>query len=225
MVLSTEDKSEEKMITFVDQVLEDYAVDHSGPLPLLMEELRRFTSEHMELPQMQVGPLEGMLLKVLARLVRARRILEVGTFTGYSGLMMACALPEDGELITCELEEKNARVARRFFDKSGHGAKIKIERGPAMETLSTLEGPFDMAFIDADKVNYIHYFDLILPMMREGGVIVADNVLWSGRVLGDEAEWDESTRALAAFNQHVRRHAELDRVMLTVRDGMTLIVT
>ncbi len=225
MVFLTENMQEEKMITIVDQALENYAIDHSGPLPLLMEELRRYTSTHMKQPQMQVGPLEGMFLKVLARLVRARRILEVGTFTGYSGLMMATALPKGGELITCELEEKNAEVARRFFDKSGIGAKINIVLGPALETLTTLEGPFDMAFIDADKVNYIHYFDLILPMMREGGVIVADNVLWSGRVLGDEGTWDENTRALVAFNQHLRRHAELDRVMLTVRDGMTLIVT
>ena len=212
------------MISLVDERLETYAVEHSREVPALMDELRDHTYAHVDLPQMQVGSLEGNFLKVLARICGAKRIVEVGTFTGYSGLMLASALPEDGKLYTCEISPENAATARTYFDKSPHGSKIEIKLGPAAESLAQLEGPFDMAFIDADKVGYITYFDLILPKMRPGGLIVADNVLWSGRVLQDTAEQDESTKAICAFNEHVRAQADLDKVMLTVRDGMTLIV-
>ena len=210
---------------FIDKDLEAYAVKHSRAVPPVMEELRDYTWSNVAIPQMQVGPIEGNFLKVLARITGAKRIVEVGTYTGYSGLMMASGLPDDGELITCELDQANADVARRYFDKSPHGHKISIELGPAAETLSRLEGPFDMAFIDADKVNYIRYFDIILPMMRPGGLIVADNVLWSGKVLDPVEDQEESTRALVAFSEHVSKLVDLDKVMLTVRDGMTLIVT
>ncbi len=211
------------MINLVDPNLEQYAREHSSAVPELMNELRDYTLKHTELPQMQVGPLEGMFLKVLARSIRAERIVEVGTFTGYSALMMASALPENGRLITCEIDPTNAATARRFFDKSPHGGKIEIRLGPAAESLASLEGPFDMAFIDADKVNYTRYFDLILPMMRPGGLIVVDNVLWSGQVL-DENDSSESTRAIRDFNQYLRSKTEMDKIMVTVRDGMTLIL-
>jgi len=212
------------MISLVDERLEEYAVAHSTPVPELMHELREHTHAKTELPQMQVGPMEGNFLKIMARLIGARRIVEVGTFTGYSALMMASALPEDGELITCELNPEHAEIAQRFFDRSPHGRKIAIKLGPAAETLAKLEGPFDMAFIDADKGGYIGYFDAIRPKMRPGGLIVADNVLWSGRVLEPGDGQDESTRAIVAFNDHLLDLAEMDKVMLTVRDGMTLAV-
>jgi len=212
------------MLTLVDKALEDYAVACSRKVPELMVALRDYTQANVAYPQMQVGALEGNFLKVLVRITGARRIVEVGTYTGYSGLMMASGLPEDGELITCELSEENASVARRFFDMSPDGHKIRIERGNAAETLDRLEGPFDMAFIDADKSGYITYFDRIRPMMRPGGLIVVDNVLWSGRVLDDPADRDPSTQAIVAFNDHIRALADLDKVMLTVRDGMFLIV-
>jgi len=207
----------------VDPSLEAYAVAQSTPVPQLMHELRDYTHAHMDLPQMQVGEMEGTFLKVMARAIGARRILEVGTFTGYSTLMMASALPGDGELITCELEAKHAEVAQKFFDKSPHGNKIRLMLGSAAETIAALKGPFDMAFIDADKGGYISYFDLILPRMRKGGLIVCDNVLWSGRVIADEDD-DDSTEHIRAFNDHIRRQQDLDKVMVTVRDGMTLIV-
>ena len=211
------------MIQLVDEKLEQYAREHTSPTPDLLAELAAYTHANTELPQMQVGQLEGMFLKVLVRITRAKRVVEVGTFTGYSGLMMASGLPDDGELITCELDPKNAEIARRFFDKSPHGDKIRIELGPAAESLAKLSGPVDMAFIDADKQNYVRYFDLLLPKMRAGGLIVADNVLWSGQVLDEPSEQSESTRGIVAFNEHVRKHESLDRVMVTVRDGMTLI--
>ena len=205
--------------------LEQYAVAHSSKVPELMDDLREFTFSNVALPQMQVGPLEGNFLKVLARITGAKRIVEVGTFTGYSGLMLASGLPDDGELITCELDPENARIARTFFDRSPHGHKIHIKLGPAWESLAGLSGPFDMAFIDADKVGYIGYFDQIRPMMRPGGLMVVDNVLWSGEVLSEQSEQSESTQAIVAFNKHITQLAELDKVMITLRDGMTLVVT
>jgi len=213
------------MITLVDKALEAYAVACSRKVPELMEALREYTLGNTDMPQMQVGPLEGNFLKVLVRITGARRIVEVGTFTGYSGLMLASGLPADGELITCELSEENAAIARRFFDMSPYRDKIRILRGPAADSLATLEGSFDMAFIDADKGGYITYFDMIREKMRPGGLIVVDNVLWSGRVLQEPDEQDDSTKAIVAFNNHIRALADLDKVMLTVRDGMYLIVT
>ncbi len=213
------------MIQLVDERLERYAADCATPPPELLNELRDYTRAHVNMPQMQVGALEGATLKVLARVAGARRIVEVGCFTGYSALMMASALPDDGELITCEIDPENAEIAQRFFDRSPHGHKIRLRLGPAADTLATLEGPFDMAFIDADKGGYVTYFDLILPKMRANGLIVADNTLWSGRVLDPEDQQDEAAKSIVRFNQHVRRLADLDKVMLTVRDGMYLIVT
>jgi len=212
------------MNRLVKDDIENYARAHSAPVPELMEELREYTQAHIALPQMQVGPLEGNFLKVLARIRGARRILEVGTFTGYSAMMMASGLPEDGRLHTCELSDEVAAVAQSFFDRHPHGHKIKLEIGPAIDTINRLDAPFDMAFIDADKVNYTNYFDLILPKMAPAGLIVIDNVLWSGRILEDQANMDESTAAIAAFNRHIGQLAVHDRVMLTVRDGMTLVV-
>lgn len=212
------------MQRLISQNIEAYASANSRPVPELLDELRDYTHKHIDLPQMQVGPLEGNVLKVLARITGAKRIIEVGTFTGYSGLMMASGLPSDGELITCEIDPKVAEVAQSFFDRSPHGKKIHIKLGPALESLAGLNGPFDMAFIDADKVNYTNYFNAILPMMRPGGLIVIDNVLWSGNVLQSEDEMSESTKAIAAFNEHISDLVEHDRVMLTVRDGMTLVV-
>lgn len=213
------------MLTLVPDSIEAYATAHSTKVPPLMEELRDFTLKHTDLPQMQVGPIEGNFLKMLAKICSAKRIVEVGTFTGYSSLMMASGLPDDGELYTCELDPRHAQIAQSFFDKSPHGNKIKILLGPAAESLRTLQAPFDMAFIDADKQGYIEYFDLIRPLMRPGGLIIADNVLWSGRVLEDAQSASPATQAIQAFNQYIQEQADLDHLMVTVRDGMTLILT
>ena len=140
-------------------------------------------------------------------------------FTGYSGLMMAEGLPEDGRLITCDVDPKAEAIARRYFAESPHGHKIEIRMGPALDTLRTIKGPIDMAFIDADKENYPDYYEACLGLLRPGGLIVADNVLWSGRVLKPE---DESTRAIVAFNERVQADQRVENVCLTVRDGMML---
>jgi caffeoyl-CoA O-methyltransferase len=171
---------------------------------------------------MLIGPHEGALLAMLVRLSGARRVLEIGTFTGYSALCMAEALPKNGRLITCELRAERAEIAQSFFKRSPHGRKIKLRLGPALETLAGLPGSatFDFVFLDADKENYVNYYEAVLPRLRSSGLIVADNVLWSGRVLAPKKKSD---RAVVAFNKHVRRDPRVECVMLPVRDGVSLI--
>ncbi len=207
------------MKLFVPDEIERYAHDHTRERPALFEELRAYTHANVPAPQMQVGRVEGSLLKLLAGLCGARRILEIGTYTGYSALCMAEALPEGGELVTCDINPEVAKVARSFFDKSPHGRKIRIALGDAIDTIRGLDGPFDMLFLDADKARYIAYYEAILPKLRAGGLVVADNVLWSGEVLKPGSD---DGRGLAAFNEHVTRDARVENVMLTVRDGIML---
>ena len=170
---------------------------------------------------MMVGRIEGQFLATLVRLRGARRILELGTFTGYSSISMASALPPDGSIITCDVDPKATAIARRYMDESGYGDRIEIRLGPALESIETLEGPFDLVFIDADKPNYKAYYEAVLPLLAENGLVIADNVLWSGRVVEDDG--DESTLAIKDFNKHISNDQRVVSVMLTVRDGMTLI--
>ncbi len=207
------------MIPLVDNALEEYAALHSSEPSALLDELERYTYAHCEYPEMVVGRLEGALLRMLVGLSGARRILEIGLYTGYSALTIAEQLPGDGSIISCELDVGHAAVARSFFERSPHGSKIDIRVGPAMDTLPALSGPFDLVFLDADKENYPAYFDAVLPMIRPGGLLVADNVLWSGRVLSPSRDSD---RALAAFNDRVQSDPRVENVLLTVRDGVML---
>ncbi|MCI0571799.1 MAG: class I SAM-dependent methyltransferase [Myxococcaceae bacterium] len=206
-------------ITLVPRAIEDYAQEHSDVAGPLLDALRDETYAKMRSPQMQVGRLEGAFLRLLVRLARAKRVLEVGTFTGYSALCMAEGLPEDGELITCDIDPEAVAMAKRYWAQSPHGRKIQSRLGPALETISRLSGPLDLVFIDADKTNYTAYYEAALPLLRTGGLVVADNTLWSGRVLKPEGESD---RAIVAFNEHVAKDPRVEKVLLTVRDGMML---
>ena len=207
------------MMSFIDQAVEQFAHDHSKPESELFHKLRDETFANMNSPQMQVGRIEGQFLKMLVRLVGARRVLEIGMFTGYSALMMAEGLPDDGELITCDVDPKAEAMASRYFAQSPHGKKITIRIAPALETIKTLSGPFDFVFIDADKENYVNYWNACLPLVRTGGLIVADNVLWSGKVVDPQ---DEVTKAIVDFDALVQADSRVDSVCLTVRDGMML---
>jgi caffeoyl-CoA O-methyltransferase len=201
--------------------VERYAEEHTTPDGELFERLAAETRAKTSAPQMMVGRIEGQFLATLVRLLGAKRVLELGTFTGYSSISMASALPPDGRVITCDVDPEATAIARRYMDESGHGDKIEIRLGPALETLETLEGSFDLVFIDADKPSYVNYYEATLPRLNERGLLVADNVLWSGRVV--EEDGDESTQAIKAFNDHVRADPRVVSVMLTVRDGMTLV--
>lgn len=207
------------MHNLISEKIEEYCAQHSLPESPIFKDLVKETYSKTELPQMQVGQLEGDFLRLLVRISRANRVLEIGTFTGYSALAMAEGLPEDGKLITCDIDPVNTQIAKKFWEKSIHGKKIELKLGPALETLKSLEYPFDLAFIDADKENYVNYWEEILPKMRPGGLIVADNVLWSGRVLDPK---EKSDHAIVSFNRHVKKDARVESVMLTVRDGITL---
>ena len=209
------------MAFIVNEQIEAYAEEHTSPVADLFERLAEETRAKTTAPQMMVGRIEGQFLARLVRLSGATRILELGTFTGYSSISMASALPDDGRIITCDVDPEATAIARRYMDESGYGDQIEIRLGPALETIETLEGPFDLVFIDADKPNYRNYYEATLPLLGEDGLIIADNVLWSGRVVEDEG--DESTRAIKEFNDHVRNDSRVVSVMLTVRDGMTLI--
>ena len=208
------------MVPLVSPEIEEYVVAHTTPLPPHLEELTRVTHETMESPQMLTGPVEGMLLQCLVWATGARRVLEIGTFTGFSAQMMAAALPEDGVLVTCEIDPKHAAMAREHLQKSPHGRKVDLRVGPALETLESLEGPFDLVFIDADKTSYTRYYERALELLSPRGLIAVDNTLWSGRVLAPEGESD---RAIAEFNDHVHRDARVRNVLLSVRDGVMLI--
>lgn len=209
------------MLSFVSEEIQNYADAHSTPEPELFAELARETIATEEYHRMMVGHGEGMLLRLFVRMSGARRVLEVGTFTGYSALAMAYALPDDGEIITCDIDPRATALAQRFWDKSPHGRKITLKLAPATDTIASLKGPIDLAFIDADKTNYIRYWEAILPLMRTGGVIAVDNVLWSGRVLAPKEKDDH---ALVAFNTHVKADARVEHVMLPIRDGITVAV-
>jgi caffeoyl-CoA O-methyltransferase len=205
----------------VEPEVERYAEEHTTPDGELFQRLAEETRAKTTVPQMMVGRIEGQLLATLVRLLGAKRVLELGTFTGYSSISMASALPADGKVITCDVDPEATEIARRYMDESGHGDKIEIRLGPALETLESLDGPFDLVFIDADKSNYRNYYEAALPLLADGGLLVADNVLWSGRVV--EEDGDDSTRAIKEFNEHVRADSRVQSVMLTIRDGMTLV--
>lgn len=209
------------MLTLVPDAIEQYVLVHTTPVPPLLNELQAVTERTFGgRARMLSGPIEGNLLQVLIAAIGARRILEIGMFTGYSALMMAAALPDEGRLITCEINPEAIAIARSFFDRSPHGPKIEIREGPALETIATLAAPIDLVFIDADKGNYANYYEAVLPLLAPNGVIAVDNVLWSGRVLDPQ---EPNDHAIAAFNDHVQRDDRVTNVILTVRDGLMLI--
>jgi len=205
----------------IPEAVHDYAFAHSSPQPAHLQQVERWTRANREDHGMLTGRLEGGLLRLLVQLSGARRIVEVGTFTGYSALSMAAGLPDDGELITCELDPDNAAAARRHFAASPDAHKLRLLEGPALASLSTLDGPFDLAFVDADKENYANYLVALLPMMRKGGLLAFDNALWSGSV-ADPEDRRETTEGIRQLNRAITENNLLDSVLLTVRDGLHL---
>jgi predicted O-methyltransferase YrrM len=208
-------------MAIVDEALERYAVEHSTRDAELFRRLEDETRSTTTAPGMMVGPLEGQFLGWLVWLSQARQVLEIGTFTGYSSVSMALSLPEGGRITSLDVNDETTAAARRYAEEAGVADRIDYRVGPAIETLQQLDGPFDLVFIDADKESYVDYYEAVLPKLSEHGFIVADNVLWSGRVLEDDGA--ESTWAIKRFNDHVANDDRVVSVMLTVRDGMTLI--
>jgi caffeoyl-CoA O-methyltransferase len=208
-------------IDIVHPQLEAYAAAHTTALPPLLQELEQRTREEFGAQAgMLSGQVVGQLLQTLVAITGATRVLEIGMFTGLSAQMMAAALPVDGRLVTCDRDPKAIALAKEFFARSPHGARIEVREGPAQETVRSLEGPFEVIFIDADKGNYINYYEAVLPLLAPRGVIAVDNVLWYGRVL-DPQEADD--HAIVAFNKHVASDPRVVCALLSVRDGVMLI--
>ena len=210
------------MTFIVPEEIEGYAQAHTTPPSELLQRLAEETQATLRSPQMLTGTIEGRFLEFLVSATGARRVLELGTYSGYSAISMAAALPAEGRIDTCEVEEEHAAVARRYIAEAGLSDRITIHLGPALETIGRLEGGFDFVFIDADKENYVNYYEAVLPRLTESALIAADNTLWSARVL-DESDDSEGTVAIRAFNEHVRADDRVVSVMLTLRDGVTLI--
>lgn len=207
------------MLTLVLEPIEHYARSHttSESFPLRRLSIESFGKTKSSC--FPIGHLEGALLRLLVKLMSAKRVLEIGTFTGYSALAMAEGLPDDGKLITLDKDWQNIQSAKEYWSRSPHGIKIKSVIGNALDTIKTLDDIFDFVFIDADKTDYINYWDKCMPKVRGGGCIVVDNVLWRGRVLNP---MDENSQALDSFNKYVLSDKRVEAVMLTVRDGLTI---
>lgn len=209
------------MKLFFPEELQRYAREHTTRPTALLEELEMETIKCVPMPQMLIGRVEGTLLRMLVSISGAKRVVDIGTYTGYSALMMAEALPPDGELITCEISETYAEIALKFIARSPHASKIRLRLGPAIDTLREIPaGSTDFIFIDADKTSYPGYYAESLRVLRSGGLIAVDNVFWSGRVL---SPGDEDSRAIAEFNERVNNDERVEKVMLSVRDGVYLI--
>jgi caffeoyl-CoA O-methyltransferase len=197
-----------------------YAEAHTTPHPEFMQALAEETREALPVPEMLSGHLEGRLLEMLVFATGARRVLELGTYSGYSALAMARGLPEGGRIVTCEFEDEHADFAQRHIDASPFADRIEIRRGPALDTLKTLDGPFDLIFIDADKPNYPHYYEAALPLLADRGLIALDNTLWSGRVTAPD---DDRSQLMHDLNERIVNDSRVVCVQLPIRDGITLV--
>jgi predicted O-methyltransferase YrrM len=207
----------------VSDAVEAYAAAHTTPAADHLRALAEETRATLSSPGMLTGEVEGRFLELLVFLARPRLVLEIGTYSGYSALSMAAALPDASRIITCELKDEHADVAERYIAAAGLADRIDVRRGPALDTVNSLDGPFDVVFIDADKPGYLDYYEAVQPKLSDRGLIVVDNVLWSGRVADPPSDDDDdNTRALRTFNDHVAADDRVVSVMLTVRDGITL---
>jgi caffeoyl-CoA O-methyltransferase len=206
----------------IDPAIERYVEEHTTKPGAALAALARETQEKLSSPQMLTGTVEGQFLQALVWATQARLVLELGTYSGYSALAMAAALPPGGRIVTCEVAPDHAEFAQRHIDASPYADRIDLRLGRALDTIAQLDGPFDLVFIDADKGGYRDYYDAVVPKLAPRGLIVADNTLWSGRVADPEQE-EQSTLTMREFNDHVLADPRTVCVQLTVRDGITLV--
>ena len=204
-------------MNFIDEKVEAYATARSQQPSAPVQDIEDWTIANTDVSRMLSGAFQGAVLKMLVRLTNARRILEIGMFTGYSALTMAEEMRDEGKLITLDIDKEREAIAKEFFSKSPHGGKIEIVIGNALDVIANLDGPFDLVYIDADKANYLNYYEAVIPLLKSGGVIVADNVLWSSTVLDPQTE---DAHALNDFNNRIAADDRVTNVLLTVRDGL-----
>lgn len=207
---------------FISQELEDYIEQHSEKEPELLAALNKETYQKILLPRMLSGHFQGRVLSMLSKLVNPLNILEIGTYTGYSALCLCEGMQENGLLHTIDIKEELMDFQRKYFDKSPWGDQIIQHLGEAIDIIPTLDLKFDLVFIDADKENYLNYYELIIPKMNKGGVILSDNVLWSGKVLEPLQKNDLSTKVLIEYNELLKNDPRVETVLLPIRDGLTV---
>ena len=206
----------------ISQELEDYIEQHSEKEPALLAALNKETYQKILLPRMLSGHFQGRVLSMLSKLIRPVNILEIGTYTGYSALCLCEGMQETGQLHTIDIKEEVVDFQRKHFDKSPWGKQIFQHLGEAVDIIPTLDIKFDLVFIDADKENYLNYFELIVPKMNKGGIILSDNVLWSGKVLEPLQPNDLSTKVLLEYNRLLATDSRVETVLLPIRDGLTV---
>lgn len=209
---------------FISEKLDDYVVQHTENEPELLRELSRETFQKMLQPRMLSGHFQGRVLSFLSKLIRPKKILELGTFTGYSALCLAEGLDKDGELHTIDKNEELVSFQRRYFNRSINGYKIHQHTGCALEIIKKLNYKFDLIFIDADKSNYVNYFNLLADKIKRGGVLISDNVLWSGKVIEPLENSDLSTKVLLEYNKLLKEDPRFETILLPIRDGLTLSI-
>lgn len=207
---------------FIPKELDDYVTAHTQEEPELLKQLNRETWAKVLQPRMLSGHFQGRVLSMISKLVNPKNILEIGTYTGYSALCLAEGMKKNGVLHTIDINEELYDLQRKYFDKSGHGQQIFQHVGDALEIIPKIDLKFDLVFIDADKSNYPNYFKLILPKMNSGGVILSDNVLWSGKVIQPLKKEDIDTPALLEYNQLINTDLRVESVLLPIRDGLTI---
>lgn len=208
---------------FIDESLLHYAEMHSSPESDLLQKLNRETQSKVIMPRMLSGHLQGRALAMFSRMIRPSRILEIGTYTGYSAICLAEGLNNDGKLITIDINDELEEMVRRYLAESPFGKQIEFLHGDALQLVPKLNETFDLVFLDADKQHYPHYLPIIIDKLNPGGFIITDNVLWSGKVLDDHRVMDEETLAIDEFNRMVRNDARLEKVLLPVRDGLMIV--
>jgi len=212
-----------KTMLSLDPKLEQYILNHTDPEGDVLEELNRYTHVNILNPNMLSGHLQGKILELISRMVRPARILEIGTYTGYSCLCLAKGLQEGGELITIDRNDELSGVSTTWFKKAGMENRITLLTGDALALIPGIPGPFDLVYIDGEKTEYVAYYHVVFDKVTPGGYILADNVLWGGKILDPESERDESTKGILAFNEMVTKDMRVMNVLLSVRDGLMII--
>lgn len=208
---------------FIPEEIQKYVEEHTSPETPLLRQLNRETNSKVMMPRMLSGHLQGRVLSLFSHMVKPGRILEIGTYTGYSTICLAEGLQPEGKITTIDINEELEDMVRQYFDDAGITDKVDYRIGDAMEIVTKLKDIFDLVFIDADKINYSNYYDLIIDKVRQGGYIIADNVLWSGKVTAGEAKKDKNTMAMVAFNTKVHKDERVENVLLPVRDGLMIL--
>lgn len=208
---------------FLEPMLAQYILDHTDPEPELLKEINRETNSKVLMPRMLSGHFQGRVLSMLSKMIRPQRVLEIGTYTGYSALCLCEGLQENGKLITLDINEELEEMVRGFFKRSLYEQNIDYRVGDALKIIPNIKEDFDLVFIDADKINYARYYDLVFDRVKQGGYIIADNVLWSGKVVGNVDKTDKDTEAIRAFNKKIHEDHRVEHVLFSIRDGLMII--